>query len=211
MTREEAIDIIKCLAWHTRPTEEMIEQAIKELKQESTVRNCFGCKYAKDNHNAGTEECHLCMWENQYKPTAKNELGVDCISKAEVKKIAKEMYLEVANMELDVDTISDCISCTSSKCREVLERKLQALPSVTPRKPRWIPVTERLPEKDTAVLTYVDTGASETYCLAYWNDLRNDMNGAWEEWIGSELIEIDRGYKVLAWMPLPEPYKEDEE
>jgi len=34
MTREEAIDIIKCLAWHTRPSEEEIEQAIKTLEQE---------------------------------------------------------------------------------------------------------------------------------------------------------------------------------
>ncbi len=35
MTREEAIDIIKCLAWHTRPNEEeIIEQAIKALEQE---------------------------------------------------------------------------------------------------------------------------------------------------------------------------------
>lgn len=65
----------------------------------------------------------------------------DAVSRAEVKKIAKEMYLEVANMELDAKTISDCISCTASKCREVLERKLQALSSVTPqesRKGHWI-------------------------------------------------------------------------
>lgn len=34
MTNEEAIDIIKCLAWHTRPNEEDIEQAIKALEQE---------------------------------------------------------------------------------------------------------------------------------------------------------------------------------
>ena len=34
MTKEEAIDIIKCLAWHTRPNEEDIEQAIKALEQE---------------------------------------------------------------------------------------------------------------------------------------------------------------------------------
>lgn len=34
MTREEAIDIIKCLAWHARPDEERIEQAIKVLEQE---------------------------------------------------------------------------------------------------------------------------------------------------------------------------------
>ena len=57
------------------------------------------------------------------------------VSRAEVKKIAKEMYLEVANMELDAKTISDCISCTASKCREVLERKLQAIPPVTPQEP----------------------------------------------------------------------------
>ena len=34
MTREEAIDIIKCLAWHTRPDEEDVGQAIKALEQE---------------------------------------------------------------------------------------------------------------------------------------------------------------------------------
>jgi F0F1-type ATP synthase assembly protein I len=33
MTRKEAIEVIKCLAWHTRPSEEEIEQAIKVLKK----------------------------------------------------------------------------------------------------------------------------------------------------------------------------------
>ena len=60
------------------------------------------------------------------------EISDDCVSRAEVKKIAKEMFLEVANMDLDIHTISDCISYTSSKCRQVLEDKLQALPSVKP-------------------------------------------------------------------------------
>ena len=66
----------------------------------------------------------------------KQEPCKDAISRQEVKKIAKEMYLEVANMKLDVSTISDCISYTSSKCREVLENKLQALPSVKQQEPR---------------------------------------------------------------------------
>ena len=35
MTKEEAIDVIKSLAWHTRPNEEDVEQAIKALEQES--------------------------------------------------------------------------------------------------------------------------------------------------------------------------------
>lgn len=38
MTREEAIDIIKCLAWHTRPDEEDVEQAIKALEQEQKIK-----------------------------------------------------------------------------------------------------------------------------------------------------------------------------
>ncbi len=40
-----------------------------EIPTGSTIRNCFGCKYATDNHCSGTEECHLCMWENQYTPS----------------------------------------------------------------------------------------------------------------------------------------------
>ena len=75
------------------------------------------------------------------------------------------------------------------------------------QEPRWIPVSERLPEANRAVLTYIDTGATKTYCLAYWNDVRE----AWEEWIGYDLIEKDRDYKVLAWMPLPKAYNEVEE
>jgi hypothetical protein len=34
MTINKAIDIIKCLAWHTRPSEEDVEQAIKALEQQ---------------------------------------------------------------------------------------------------------------------------------------------------------------------------------
>ena len=71
----------------------------------------------------------------------------------------------------------------------------------------WIPVSEKLPEANRAVLTYIDTGATKTYCLANWNDVRE----AWEEWIGYDLIEKDKYYKVIAWMPLPEPYKAESE
>lgn len=67
----------------------------------------------------------------------------DCVSRADIKKIAKEMYLEVANMDLDVHTISDCISYTSSKCRQVLENKLQDLPPVTPTDEIGVWVEER--------------------------------------------------------------------
>ena len=69
---------------------------------------------------------------------------------------------------------------------------------------RWIPCTGRLPEDDVEVLAtvagangkrYVEQGSyiSGTWCLAY-DHLR----------IGSDA-------RVVAWMPLPKPYKEEQE
>ena len=86
-----------------------------------------------------------------------------------------------------------------------LARAIKDVSPVTPAQ-RWIPVSERLPKPNTAVLTYISTGPSETFCLAYWNDIQN----YWEDWIGYKSIEKERGYKVLAWQPLPEPYGERE-
>lgn len=69
---------------------------------------------------------------------------------------------------------------------------------------KWIPCSERLPEPNRIVICYISTGATETYFLALWNDVQK----AWEEGIGGcRLLERDLGYKVIAWMPLPDPYK----
>ena len=70
---------------------------------------------------------------------------------------------------------------------------------------RWIPVSERLPEPNIAVLTYINTGTTKTYCLANWNEFYQ----GWEEWIGIKLLR-DKHYIVIAWKPLPEPYKEND-
>ena len=110
--------------------EEYILNHLQELDKgqyanetDSTTRNCFGCKYATDNHNSGTEECHLCMWENQYTPTPKNDLGVDCIS--------RQAVLDLINADWKYEN---------------LEIEINNLPSVTPQEPRkghWI---ESMPE-----------------------------------------------------------------
>lgn len=66
----------------------------------------------------------------------------------------------------------------------------------------WIPVSERLPEKCEDVLTSVKF----TGCLGRYGTFKKighiDYYGKWSgDCIGGE---------VIAWMPLPEPYKEDE-
>lgn len=57
--------------WRDNPHIDVITDAINNLQSvnpQDNKRNCVTCEWSKDGHNAGTEECHLCMWESQYKP-----------------------------------------------------------------------------------------------------------------------------------------------
>jgi hypothetical protein len=72
---------------------------------------------------------------------------------------------------------------------------LDALPSVTP-KAEWIPVSERLPEDYIHVL-----------CQFY-------LGGMGECYLAHGVFHVVDGLvmtcnEVVAWMPLPEPYKEE--
>ena len=73
----------------------------------------------------------------------------------------------------------------------VTAEDIMSIPSVDVKEYRWIPVTERLPEEDTKVyLACCDDGyvVSIMYSGGKW--LIADAN-------------------IIAWMPLPEPYKAD--
>ena len=74
---------------------------------------------------------------------------------------------------------------------------IKQLPSVTPQF-RWIPVSERLPENhNQEVLMSLEWGI----------DIGRYSDGEWHsEWIN----HYDDG-NVLAWMPLPQSYREVEE
>lgn len=65
-------------------------------------------------------------------------------------------------------------------------------------RPEWIPISERLPEEGLTVLTFDTNGDIE---FGAYED------GTWE-WLAESCTDYWTGNDVvIAWMPLPEPYK----
>lgn len=85
-------------------------------------------------------------------------------------------------LDSDRYVISDCLN------------KIVDLPSAQPE-PHWISCSERLPEKNCRCLT---TNTA-------WGAFEVDFN----VWINGEWLYPNE--KPIAWMPLPEPYKEASE
>lgn len=89
---------------------------------------------------------------------------------------------------------------------------LCTLPSAQPE-PQWIPCSERLPEeKDAGILKKLGTEKRSEYVLATVEVKGERMtvtactyDGKWD-W---NMKYAFPDFKVVAWMPLPEPYREE--
>ena len=75
---------------------------------------------------------------------------------------------------------------------------------------RWIPVNERLPEEPGEYLIAwvpLDVDMKRYFKGHSYMEFAEFENG---EWV-TLLPQAKNGYEVLAWRPLPETYKEDEQ
>ena len=81
------------------------------------------------------------------------------------------------------------IDAIFGRSHEIIKMRIGNLPSAQPEQ-QWIPCSERLPERNGYYLVTGRQGAvnKRLYQDGYWY-------GNWT---------------VIAWMPLPEPYKEDD-
>lgn len=91
------------------------------------------------------------------------------------------------------------------------EKALRELPSAQPE-PQWIPCSKRLPEQYGNYLVSYRTDDFESDIGTFDPDRINSDTGEWSAcdangfyWVAS------KGLEVIAWMPLPEPYKERRE
>jgi hypothetical protein len=91
--------------------------------------------------------------------------------------------------------------------KETAEDMLNHLPSVTPTRKEWISVSEKLPENAFGCLVTVeeDDIYGEPQRVIYPEFVGYDGE-TWNDADGEPI-----SFEVIAWMPLPEPYREVEE
>ena len=161
-----------------------------EIPTGSITENCIACKYDEIEESDGSH-CKKCLagdsqfeLDKEFVQTTKNNLVVDCISRADAIKAMQEKAKKLTNE----DTINGLCGAVAV---------LFDLPPVTPQEPRWIPTSERLPDEDGEYYaTVYDTDENYKYM-----DIAEFEDGIWQY----------KDYvKVLAWMPLPKPYKPQE-
>lgn len=135
-----------------------------------------------------------------------------------------EMILTLAEKALEKEPCEDAVSrqavldglasIAKAKAKSDAQKSLmgrvmffvEQLPPVTPQHKmgRWIPVSESLPEENESVMASTELGV--------FPETRYSKKYGWEwAYEAGENYWRALGYKVTAWMPLPEPYKPQED
>ena len=85
---------------------------------------------------------------------------------------------------------------------EAIDYAIKALEQKT----NWTPVSERPPENSDRYLAYIVNEHNDK--LQYIMTCEYSSNGYWRNWFPDDECASDN---VVAWMPLPEPYKAEKE
>ena len=174
----------------------MYDELEKQLRYCADSDNyCSECKY-RGGSSDGSKIClDLLMLEaadaieerDRYALTLQHEMMAEAESHiASVERLNKqveELQKQVAHWQREL---------VKSMCGETLAEL---------EKPRWIPVTERLPSEELCFYScYTDKGVI-VECL--WTNNRTGL-GPLGEW-GWRFMDVPSHQRITHWMPLPEP------
>ena len=227
MTKEQAIEELKEINFNSIHEKTIMATniAIKALEQQ----HCDDAISRKEAIRVSSGYCH---WANIPDELAKlpsvnpkpcedaisrkklKELGAECIAKRDENGELIAMgcidNLPSVNQKPCEDAISrqatlepyKVLNDTDTLCVALIRANIMQQPLVTPQPKvdRWIPVSERLPEKNVEVLATTEWGAvtiSEMYSANDWFIYEGTTNAETDE--------------IVAWMPLPQPYKGESE
>lgn len=117
--------------------------------------------------------------------------------------------------EQDIEHCDNCIHgadsvdiCVLRKCKYAIAELIDCYEPKQLEQP-WIPCSERLPEEDhwlggsgrqfsdNVLISILNSDDEDE-----WVDVSHTIDGEW-------VLELPRHCKILAWMPLPTPYREE--
>lgn len=151
----------------------------------------------RDNDGTGTQQ-EVCKFLANYMETLEKQMqqpSEDCISREEVRKILANQRDELVKLHTVNPKDNPKADAMAYGVNWSLNT-LMELPSVIP-KTRWIPCSEKMPDINIHVLAqFVMGGMAECYYSHNWWHI-----------VGGFRINGD---EVIAWMPLPQSYKESD-
>ena len=126
---------------------------------------------------------------------------------------------DLISRQAAIDEIKEIYEWHDNVTKERIIEHFKQLPSAQPEQ-RWIPCSERLPEAEDCPMDCLVTRKSK-YIGNYTDMAVCEKNGMWthEDWDAIVLGDVKDGKStglistrdddIIAWMPLPEPYREE--
>ena len=133
-----------------------------------------------------------------------------------IQALSQEPTDDAISLKAVCDILEDIRDCISVEGYWAILERLKKLPPVTQKSGKWIPVSERLPEDGTYLVTVERiVGNPRIDIKSFAKDLHKvdefdfpKHKSGWYDY------DSEYGYwedvNVIAWMPLPKPYEPQE-